>query len=76
MTSPFLDEQVLHCGQQLPITVTLANIISRSFADEYEERRAEEAAEAAALEEEKRQKQSGGSSVGPDGTLSLPLFGE
>uniref|UniRef100_A0A7R9VZT1 RING-type domain-containing protein n=1 Tax=Chlamydomonas euryale TaxID=1486919 RepID=A0A7R9VZT1_9CHLO len=38
---------VLHCGRALPITVTLASLISRAFPAEYQERKEEEDASAA-----------------------------
>ncbi|GAX75173.1 hypothetical protein CEUSTIGMA_g2617.t1 [Chlamydomonas eustigma] len=65
---------VLHCGRQLPVTVTLANIISRSFTEEYEERRAEEVAEAAAVAASASSSGQWDEGVGSDGTLTLPLF--
>ena len=37
--------QVLHVGRKLPITITLQNIIEKSFPEEYALRKAEEAAQ-------------------------------
>lgn len=54
--------QVVHVGRQLPITVTLANLLEKSFPDEYEARR-----------QETRSAAAGGS--GEDvGEAPLPLF--
>lgn len=57
---------VLHTGRDLPVTVTLANLLEKSFPAEYGERRAEVAEESRA----------GGSSGGGDssGPYQLPLF--
>ena len=63
------------------MTITLASIISKNFAIEYEERRLEEACslvgEAGAEGGGAAAGTSGrNSSGGADGTFSLPLFGE
>lgn len=61
--------QVLHCGRQLPITITLATIVSHTFPKEYEERRQEEREAGSA---------AGTSQSAPDApahTFQLPLFG-
>ena len=65
--------QVLHCGRQLPVTITLANIISKSFGEEYQERKMEEEQEAQAAAAASGGLQEG---LGADGTISIPLFGE
>ncbi|MEW5316873.1 MAG: hypothetical protein WDW38_008217 [Sanguina aurantia] len=70
---------VLHIGRELPMTVTLSNILIKSFPEEYEERRLEAACEGA---------KRGGSGAGAEGAaaggssgpageeaeVSLPLF--
>lgn len=64
---------MLHCGRQLPITVTLANIISKSFPEEYQERKEEDEREMTAAMAAIGGPNDG---LGADGTLSIPLFGE
>eukprot|EP00798_Chlamydomonas_sp_ICE-L_P013533 gene13533-19403_t len=57
---------VLHTGRELPITVTLANIISKNFPEEYEERKLEEGQ--AVSVHEKTEAGSG------NAVCTLPLF--
>lgn len=40
-SNPVVTAQVLHVGRQIPISVTLQNIIEKSFPEELAERRAE-----------------------------------
>jgi len=55
------------------VTITLANIIRKSFGEEYEERKVEEEQEAQAAAAASGGLQEG---LGADGTISIPLFGE
>lgn len=71
--------QVLHIGRELPMTVTLSNILMKSFPEEYEERRLEAACEGAnrGSSGAGTEGAAAGSSSGPAGEeaeVSLPLF--
>lgn len=52
--------QVLHVGRELPVTITLKNILSKSFPGEYAER-ARESADLLQIDH-------------TNGTVTLPLF--
>ncbi|PSC74157.1 LON peptidase N-terminal domain and RING finger 1 isoform B [Micractinium conductrix] len=52
---------VLHAGRELAVTITLKNVLERSFPEEYEQRRQEERAAVAAAAE-------------PAGDAPLPVF--
>jgi hypothetical protein len=57
--------QVLHVSRELPISITLQNILSKVYPDEYAARAAEVAGAAAA---------AAAAGVGGAERLSLPLF--
>lgn len=58
---------VLHVGRELPVTIALKNILSKSFPEEYQQRHEEDVAEKAAAE-------GPGAGQEPASNVVLPLF--
>eukprot|EP00955_Chlamydomonas_euryale_P098978 365187-Chlamydomonas_euryale.AAC.17 len=68
--------QVLHCGRALPITVTLASLISRAFPAEYQERKEEEDASAASRPVGTAGRTSSSQDTAAiNGVVTMPVFG-